>query len=123
MAITHNFDETIEARADRDPEFRKAIADEAADCLREGDFETAKEIYEYCKYSASAVGFMTEHYTKDIGVVLHGAAALAASRGIARLQADILLLAEAVLDGLYNPDAAEDQPAQKPPASRSSVTP
>ncbi|WP_176581431.1 hypothetical protein [Azospirillum ramasamyi] len=44
MALTRDFKETIKARADRDPEFRKALVEEACECLLNNDFETAKTI-------------------------------------------------------------------------------
>ena len=44
MALTRDFKDTIKARADRDPDFRKALVTEAIDCLLDDDFDTAKAI-------------------------------------------------------------------------------
>ena len=66
---------------------------------------------------------MRELDIKHLTAVLRGAASLAASHGVQRLQADILLLAEAVLAGRYDPDAADNPPQQKPSVDRFSVKP
>jgi hypothetical protein len=44
MPLTRDFKETIKARADRDPAFRRALVEEASDCLLNNDFETAKAL-------------------------------------------------------------------------------
>lgn len=55
MSLTRDFKETIKARADRDPEFRRALIEEATDCLLDNDFETAKAILR--DYVNATVGF------------------------------------------------------------------
>jgi len=55
MALTRDFKETIKARADRDPEFRKALVEEACECLLNNDFETAKAIVR--DYINATIGF------------------------------------------------------------------
>lgn len=42
MALTRAFKETIQARAQRDPEFRKALLQEGAEHLLAGDLDTGK---------------------------------------------------------------------------------
>jgi DNA-binding phage protein len=42
MALTRNFRETIQARARRDPAFRKALLREAVECMLAGDVRTGK---------------------------------------------------------------------------------
>jgi len=55
MPLTRDFKETIKARAERDPEFRKALVEEAIECLLDDDFETAKSILR--DYVNATVGF------------------------------------------------------------------
>jgi len=42
MPLTHDFKETIRARAQRDPKFRRALLCEAVECVINGDFTTGK---------------------------------------------------------------------------------
>lgn len=42
MSLTRDFKETVKARADRDPAFRRALIAEAVNCLTEGDIATMK---------------------------------------------------------------------------------
>lgn len=44
MALTRNFRQTVVARAERDPEFAKALLDEAATLFLSGEPETARLI-------------------------------------------------------------------------------
>jgi hypothetical protein len=44
MPLTRDAQETIKARADADPEFRRALVEEAAECMKSGDAETAKAV-------------------------------------------------------------------------------
>jgi len=44
MSITRDFDETVRARAERDPKFREELLREAVDCLLSHDVTTAKII-------------------------------------------------------------------------------
>lgn len=57
MAITRDFKETIQARALRDPEFRKAILAESIECMLAGDIKTGKALLR--NYINAAVGFET----------------------------------------------------------------
>lgn len=57
MALTCDFKDTIKARAERDPEFRKALVEEACDCLLNNDFETAKSLIR--DYINATIGFDT----------------------------------------------------------------
>jgi DNA-binding phage protein len=42
MSITRDFKDTVKARADRDPDFRKALIAEAISCFAAGDIATMK---------------------------------------------------------------------------------
>jgi DNA-binding phage protein len=44
MALTRDFKETIQARARRDPAFRRALLREAIECMLSGDIETGKAV-------------------------------------------------------------------------------
>lgn len=44
MPLTHDFKETIRARAQRDPEFRQALLREAVECVINGDLATGKAV-------------------------------------------------------------------------------
>jgi DNA-binding phage protein len=44
MPLTHDFKETIRARARRDPDFRQALLREAVECVINGDLGTGKVI-------------------------------------------------------------------------------
>jgi DNA-binding phage protein len=44
MALTRDFKDTIQARARRDPAFRRALLREAMECMLEGDVETGKAV-------------------------------------------------------------------------------
>jgi hypothetical protein len=42
MALTRDFKETIRARVERDPKFRKELLREGIECMLTGDVATAK---------------------------------------------------------------------------------
>ncbi len=44
MALTRDFKETIQARAQRDPAFRKTLLQEGVECLLAGDVDTGKAV-------------------------------------------------------------------------------
>ena len=44
MALTRDFKETVQARAQRDPEFRLALIEEAIECLLDGDVDGGRSI-------------------------------------------------------------------------------
>jgi len=44
MALTKNFKDTIQVRAQRDPAFRKALLQEGVECLLAGDVNTGKAV-------------------------------------------------------------------------------
>jgi DNA-binding phage protein len=44
MPLTRNFKETIQARAQRDPEFRRELLREGIECILSGDIETGKVV-------------------------------------------------------------------------------
>ena len=62
MALTREFKETVRARAQRDPEFRKAMLVEAVDLLLEGDVETGKALLR--NYVNATIGF--EKLAKEV---------------------------------------------------------
>ncbi|HEX3880914.1 MAG TPA: transcriptional regulator [Bryobacteraceae bacterium] len=55
MPLTHDFKETIRARAQREPEFRRALLREAIECLLNGDLDTGKSVLR--DYVNATVGF------------------------------------------------------------------
>src|ERR1700736_5934384 len=55
MPLTHDFKETIRARAQRDPDFRQALLREAVECTIDGDLETGKAVLR--DYVNATVGF------------------------------------------------------------------
>jgi len=63
MAITRDFKETIQARAQKDPEFRKAILTESIECMLAGDIKTGKALLR--NYINATIGF--EKLGKAIG--------------------------------------------------------
>ena len=44
MALTKDFKDTIQARAQRDPSFRKALLQGGVECLLAGDIDTGKAV-------------------------------------------------------------------------------
>jgi len=55
MALTKDFKETIQARAQRDSVFRKALLQEGTECLLAGDIDIGKAILR--DYINAAIGF------------------------------------------------------------------
>jgi len=55
MALTRDFKETVKARAERDPAFRKELLREAIECLLTGDVDTGKMVLR--DYINATVGF------------------------------------------------------------------
>lgn len=55
IPLTRDFKDTIHARIERDPKFRKAILEEGMECLISGDFETGKSILR--DYINATIGF------------------------------------------------------------------
>jgi DNA-binding phage protein len=55
MALTRDFKETIRARVERDPKFRKELLREGIECMLGGDIATAKTILR--DYINATVGF------------------------------------------------------------------
>ena len=55
MPLTRDFEETIRARAARDPKFRKELLREGVECMLTGDTATAKTILR--DYINATVGF------------------------------------------------------------------
>jgi len=62
MALTRKFKETVRARAQHDPEFRKALLVEAVELLLEGDVETGKALLR--NYVNATIGF--EELAKEV---------------------------------------------------------
>jgi DNA-binding phage protein len=48
MPLTHDFKETIRARAQRDPNFRHGLLREAVECIINGDLTTGKAVLRDC---------------------------------------------------------------------------
>ncbi len=55
MALTKDFKETIQARAENDSVFRKALLKEGVDCLLAGDVDTGKAVLR--DYINATIGF------------------------------------------------------------------
>jgi len=55
MALTKDFKETIQARAQRDSVFRKTLLQEGSECLLAGDINTGKAILR--DYINATIGF------------------------------------------------------------------
>ena len=55
MPLTREFKETVQARARRDAGFRKALLQEALDCMLAGDVDTGKTVLR--DYINATVGF------------------------------------------------------------------
>ncbi len=55
MALTKDFKDTIQVRAQRDPAFRKALLQEGAECLLTGDVDTGKAVLR--DYINATMGF------------------------------------------------------------------
>ena len=55
MALTRDFKETIQARAERDPAFRAELLKEGVECLLSGDMETGKAVLR--DYINATIGF------------------------------------------------------------------
>ncbi len=55
MALTKDFKDTIQARAQRDPAFRKALLQEGVECLLAGDVDTGKTVLR--DYINATIGF------------------------------------------------------------------
>ena len=55
MALTRDFKETVQARAKRDPAFRKGLLKEGVECLLAGDVDTGKIVLR--DYINATIGF------------------------------------------------------------------
>jgi len=55
MVLTKDFKDTIQARARRDPVFRKALLQEGVECLLAGDVDTGKAVLR--DYINATIGF------------------------------------------------------------------
>ncbi len=55
MPLTHDFKETVRARAQRDPKFRQALLREAVECILNGDLDTGMAVLR--DYVNATVGF------------------------------------------------------------------
>lgn len=55
MALTKDFKETIQARVQGDPAFRKALLQEGVECLLAGDLDTGKSVLR--DYINATIGF------------------------------------------------------------------
>ena len=64
MPLTHDFKETVRARAQRDPDIRQALQREAVECVIHGDLPTGKaELRDYVNATA---GFQDLERRTDI---------------------------------------------------------
>jgi len=66
MPLTHDFKETIRARAQREPKFRQALLREAVESYLTGDLETGKSVLR--DYVNATIGFQALEEQTDIPV-------------------------------------------------------
>ncbi len=69
MALTRDFKETIQARAERDPAFREELLKEGIECLLSGDLDTGKAVlrdYINATIGFEALGSLTDKSTKNL---------------------------------------------------------
>ena len=66
MPLTHDFKETIRARAQREPKFRQALLREAVETYLTGDLETGKSVLR--DYVNATIGFQALEEQTDIPV-------------------------------------------------------
>jgi DNA-binding phage protein len=66
MPLTHDFKETIRARAQREPKFRQALLREAVEGYLTGDLETGKSVLR--DYVNATIGFQALEEQTDIPV-------------------------------------------------------
>ncbi len=64
MPLTHDFKETIRARAQREPKFRQALLREAVESYLSGDLETGKSVLR--DYVNATIGFQALEEQTDI---------------------------------------------------------
>ena len=64
MPLTHDFKETIRARAQREPKFRQALLCEAVESYLTGDLETGKSVLR--DYVNATIGFQALEEQTDI---------------------------------------------------------
>ena len=64
MPLTHDFKETIRARAQREPKFRQALLREAVESYLNGDLETGKAVLR--NYVNATLGFQALEEQTDI---------------------------------------------------------
>lgn len=64
MPLTHDFKETIRARAQKDPKFRQALLREATESYLHGDLETGKAVLR--DYVNATLGFQALEEQTDI---------------------------------------------------------
>jgi len=66
MPLTHDFKETIRARAQREPKFRQALLREAVESYLTGDLETGKAVLR--DYVNATIGFQALEEQTDIPI-------------------------------------------------------
>ena len=69
MPLSRDFKETIQARARRDPEFRRTLLQEGVECMLAGDIDTGKSLlrtYVNATIGFSALSKLTEKQPKSL---------------------------------------------------------
>ena len=69
MPLTRDFKVTVRERLQRDPSFRKALLEEAVDCLLSGDVETGKSLlrdFVNATIGFSELGALTDKSPKSL---------------------------------------------------------
>ena len=100
MALTKDFKDTIQARAQRDPAFRKALLQEGVECLLAGDVDTGRAVLrdyineQHIRYLVNAAGYFNpkpflEHTEDDYDVYMDlNRAMFFISRAVAKNMSD-----------------------------------
>lgn len=69
MPLTRDFKETVQARAQRDPVFRRALLQEGVECLLTGDLDTGKVVirdYINATLGFEQLGLLTQRQPKAL---------------------------------------------------------
>ncbi|MEM7072862.1 MAG: transcriptional regulator [Pseudomonadota bacterium] len=77
MPLTHDFRETVKARADREPAFRQALLQEAVELLLEGDVAIGKALLR--DYINATIGFGA--LSEQVGIPAKSLMRMVSARG------------------------------------------
>lgn len=69
MPLTRSFKDTVQARAQRDPDFRSSLLQESVECMLAGDLDTGKTLlraYVNATMGFAALGELTHKQPKSL---------------------------------------------------------